>query len=79
MDQHHALLDCCNKRFICLDEEGKKKTIQGIPRAVAVREISTMQLKKSYRKGCQLFAAHVEEESRDEVSKIGYHEVLKEF
>ena len=38
-----------------------------------------MQLKKFYRKGCQLFEAHVEEASKDEVSKIGDHVVLKEF
>jgi hypothetical protein len=38
-----------------------------------------MQLKKCYRKGCELFAAHVEEESKDEVSNIKYHAVLKEF
>ena len=38
-----------------------------------------MQLKNFYRKGCQLFAAHVEEASKDEVSKIGDHAVLKEF
>ena len=38
-----------------------------------------MQLKKCYGKGCQLFAAHVEEASKDEISKIGDHAVLKEF
>jgi hypothetical protein len=38
-----------------------------------------MQLKKCYRKGCQLLASHVEEESKDEVSKIEDHAVLKEF
>jgi hypothetical protein len=38
-----------------------------------------MQLKKFYKKGCQLFAAHVEESFRDEVSNIGDHAVLKEF
>jgi hypothetical protein len=38
-----------------------------------------MQLKKCYRKGYQLFAAHVEEESKDEVSNIEDHEVLKYF
>jgi hypothetical protein len=38
-----------------------------------------MKLKKCYRKGCQLFVAHVEESSRDVVSKIGDHEVLIEF
>jgi hypothetical protein len=38
-----------------------------------------MQLKKCYRKGCQLFASHVEEASKDEVPKIGDHVVLKDF
>ena len=78
-DQQHAILDCCNKEFTCLDEEGNRKTVQGIPRVVSIREISAMQLKKCYRKGYQLFAAHVEEASRDEVSNIGDHAVLKEF
>jgi hypothetical protein len=79
LDQHHAILDCRNKEFTCLDEEGNWKIVQGIPRAVAIREISAMQLKKCYRKGCQLFAAHVEEASKDEVSKIEYHALLKYF
>ena len=79
MDQHNALLDCRNKEFTCLNEEGNRKTVQGIPRTVTVREISAMQLEKCYRKGCQLFAARVEEASRDEVSNIGDHEVLIEF
>jgi hypothetical protein len=38
-----------------------------------------MQLKKCYRKGCQLFAAHVGEIPKDKVSIIEDHEVLKEF
>jgi hypothetical protein len=79
LDQHHALLDCHNKRFTCLDEEGNQVTIQGIPRALAVREISAMQLNKCYMKVCQLFAAHVGEASRDAVLKLEDHEVLKEF
>jgi hypothetical protein len=72
-------LECHNKALTCLDEEENQRTIQGIPRVFAMREISTMQLKKRYRKGCQLFAAHVEEVYKDEVSNIGYHVVLKEF
>jgi hypothetical protein len=79
LDQHHALLDCHNKRFTCLNEEGNQVTVQGIPRTVAVREISAMQLKKCHRKGCQLFAARVEEASRDVVSNLEEHKVLKEF
>ena len=79
MDQHHSILDCRNKTFTFLDEERDRKTIQGISRVVAIREISMMQLKKCYRKGCQLFATHVEEESKDEISKIEDHTILKEF
>ena len=79
MDQHHAILDCYNKAFTCLDEEGNQKIVQGIIIAVSIREISAMKLKKCYKKGCQLFVAHVEEAFKDEVSKIGDHAVLKEF
>jgi hypothetical protein len=79
LDQHHALLDCRNKRFTCLNEEGNQVTIQGIPSAMVAREISAMQLKKCYRKGCQLFAARVEEVFQDVVSNLEDHRVLKEF
>ena len=43
------------------------------------REISAMQPKKCYQKGCQLFVARVEEASRYVVSNLEDHEVLKEF
>jgi hypothetical protein len=42
LDQHHAILEYCNKAFTCLDEEGNQKTIQGICRVVVIREISAM-------------------------------------
>jgi hypothetical protein len=38
-----------------------------------------MQQKKCYRKGCQIFAAHMEEAPKDKVSNIEYHVVLKDF
>jgi hypothetical protein len=79
LDQHHVILDYRNKAFTCLDEEGNPRKVQGIPRAVAVKEISAMQLKKCYKKGCQLFVAHVEEKPKDKVSNIEYHAILKEF
>jgi hypothetical protein len=61
LDQHHAILDYHNKEFNFLDEEGNLRKVQGIPRAVTIREISSLQLNKCYRKGCQIFAAHMEE------------------
>jgi hypothetical protein len=50
--KNHAVLDCYNKTITYLDEEGKQGKIQGIPRAVDVREILAMHLKMSFRKGC---------------------------
>jgi hypothetical protein len=77
LEQNHAVLDCHNKAFTCLDEEGNQKTIQGIPRAVIVQEIYAMQLKKCYRKGCQIFAAHMEEASKDKVPNLEDHAFLE--
>jgi hypothetical protein len=36
LDQHHAILDCHNKAFTFLDEEGKRRAVQGNPKAVIV-------------------------------------------
>jgi hypothetical protein len=79
LGQHHVILDCHNKEFTCLDEEGNQRTVQGIPRAITIREISTMKLKKCYRKGCQIFATHMEEASKDKMPNIEDHAVLKDF
>jgi hypothetical protein len=79
LEKHHAILDYYNKTITCLDEDGKQGKIQGIPRVVVVSEISAMQLKKSFRKGCQFFAAHMEEAARDKVASIEDHPVLTNF
>jgi hypothetical protein len=79
LDEHHVVLDCYNKAFTCLDEEGNLRTVQGIPRVVTIREVSSLQLKKSYRKGCQVFAVHMEEAPKDKVPSVEDCAVLKEF
>ena len=61
LDVHHGVLDFHNKTYTCLDEEGNQVTIKGIPRPVSLRQITALQLKKCIRKGCQLYAIHVEE------------------
>jgi hypothetical protein len=68
-----------NKTITCLDEEGKQGKIQGIPRDVAVRDISAMSLKKRFKKGCHMFASHMEEETKDKVEIIEDHTVLRDF
>jgi hypothetical protein len=60
LDTHHVVLDCYNKEFTCLYEEGNLRIVQGIPREVSIREISALQLKINIRKGCQIYASHME-------------------
>jgi hypothetical protein len=79
LDQHHVVLDYYNKTFTCLDEEGNLRTIQGIPRVVTIKEVSALQLKESFRKGCQVFAAHMEDAPKDKVPCVEDCAVLKEF
>jgi hypothetical protein len=79
LEQHHDILDCYNKSFTCWDEEGDLRTVQGIPRAITIREISDLLLKKCYKKGCQSFASHMEETPKFKVSNIEYYVVLKDF
>jgi hypothetical protein len=52
LDQQHVILECHIKAFTCLDDENNQRKVQGILREITIREISAMQLKKNYRKGC---------------------------
>jgi hypothetical protein len=79
LDQHHTILDFHNKAFTCLDEEGNLRRVQGIPREVTIREISSLKVKKCYRKGCQIFAVNMEQTPRDKVQNLEDHVVLEEF
>jgi hypothetical protein len=79
LDQHHVFLDCHNKAFTFLNEEGNPRIVQGIPKEVIFQEVSKMQLKNCYRKGYQIFASHMEEEPKDKVPNLEDHAVLKDF
>jgi hypothetical protein len=51
LEKHNISLNCYYKTITCLDEEGKQDNIQGIPRFVVFRNISTMHLKKVFQEG----------------------------
>jgi hypothetical protein len=42
LEKHHVSLGCYKNKITCLDEEGNKVKVQGIPRVVVVREISVV-------------------------------------
>ena len=69
-------LDCYNKTFECMDEEENPVVVKGIPKVISVRQVSAMQLKKFCSKGCQLYASHILEPTRDETPRLEDYQVL---
>jgi hypothetical protein len=79
LDKNHVVLDCHRNTFTCLDEDGKQSTMKGVPRPISIRENSTLQLKRCFRKGCQLYATHVEEPKKTKGPRLEDFLVLQEF
>jgi len=80
LESHHAILDCLDKTITCLTDEGHQALVKGIRRPISLRPITTLQLKRCFRKGCQLYAAHVEDTAAKDVSpNISDFSVLQEF
>ena len=42
LEAHKVKIDCYNKTFECMDEEGNPKVLRGIPKVISVRQISAM-------------------------------------
>ena len=42
LEAHTVKLDCYNKTFECMDEEGNLRVVRGIPKVISVRRISAM-------------------------------------
>jgi hypothetical protein len=70
-------LDCYHKTLECVNEEGRKTTLQGIQNPVSVRQISSIQMKKYCRKGCSLDAIQVLESIENEKPNLGDHPILR--
>jgi hypothetical protein len=60
---HKARLDYYHKILECVSKEGKKITLQGIQKPISVRQISTLQMRKYFQKGCSLYAIQVVEKN----------------
>ena len=76
LEAHRVKLDCYNKTFKCMNDEGNPVVVKGIPKVILVRQVSAMQLKKFCRKGFQLYAAHILETSGDENPRLEEYQVL---
>jgi hypothetical protein len=76
---HKTMLDCCNKNLECENEEGRKVTFQWIQNPISVRQISTLKVKKYYRKGCHLYAIQVLDFVEDTKPRLEDHPILRVY
>ena len=56
LEMHEAILNCKTKRLSLVDDEGQRRMIVGRNQGVSLRFVSSLQLRKSVRKGCKLYA-----------------------
>ena len=71
---HRENIDCYNKTFECLDEEGNLRVVKGFPKVNLGRMSSTMQLEKFYGKGRRVYVAHVLEIAENGTPRLeGFH------
>ena len=79
LEQHHVMLDCLHKSILCTDSQENQMKVQGIPKKVSVRQISTLQAKKCVRKGYKLFAVNIWDVESDREQRIEEFPILEEF
>ena len=74
LEAHRVNIDCYNKTFECLDEEGNLRVVKGFPKVISGRKSSTMQLEKFYEKGRRVYADHVLEIAENGTPRLeGFH------
>ena len=59
LEQHRVVLNCFDKTFTCINNDGETVNVRGIPRKAPIRQISALQLKRVVRKGCKAFAVTI--------------------
>ena len=50
IEEHKVLINYFDKTFTCIGNNGNNIKVKGIPRKVTIREISSLQMKRSIRK-----------------------------
>ena len=61
LEKRRAMMNFWDKTLHYIDEEGKPFILKGKPKPISVRQISALQLKRTTRKGYQVYVVHVEE------------------
>ena len=80
LEKNRVILNYSSNNFTYIVEDHILHTIKGIPKPVLVRKISAMQLKKCFRKGCNLYAVRVADLLLNEnLTSLKQHPILDQF
>ena len=70
------VLNCFDKTFTCINNDGKLISVKGIPRRISIRKISALQLNRVVRKGCKAYAVIVtNEENLNNIDKLNLEDI----
>ena len=82
LKQHRVILNCYDKTFTCINNDGKPISVKGVPRKTTIRHISALQLKRVVRKGCKAYAITItDQKSLNKIDKLKLEEIpiLREY
>ena len=80
IEKHKLMLNCFHKTFTCIDDTKNTIKVKGIPIKVTIRDISSLQMEISVRKGCKVFVFYVVDD-KDNENKLTIEDIpiLKDF
>ena len=55
LEQHRVVLNCFDKNFTCVNNDGEIVNVRAIPRKTTIRVTFALQLKRAIWKGCKSF------------------------
>jgi hypothetical protein len=70
LEKYKVILNCYDKTFTYIDDNGNTIYIKGIPRTISIRKILALQIKICVHKGCKVFFIHVIDNEKKKVKRI---------
>jgi len=64
---HRTKVDYYDKVIECFDDNEEQRILQGKKKATSIKMVTTMQEKRSRRKGCVSFAVHISSDKGKDV------------
>jgi hypothetical protein len=69
LEKYKVILNCYDKTFTYVYENGNIINIKRIPITISIRKISALHIKRCVRKGCKVFVVHVIDNEKEESKK----------